>query len=1161
MEIMMAPPRLSLLPPVTRIFVDRERPKQLFEDAAFSIPPHGAIIRVFFGPGGEGKTRLCQELYEKSDAAIEPSYGFLKRAHINLDGKPKTDPDMLLVWIRNEFARIGIALPSFDLALALMWEGARAEQPFPNLVKPWLGRSSGAIDGATDEAASWLGSDSAKDLIGEAIAEIPGMGFVLKRLGRWSFEKGKRLYLERTREHLKEMYRDGELRPAFELSKLLPWMLAQDLNFHLCANPDDRFVLFIDEYERVFDGAGSKALWTENAFDSHLREFVRYSNGLLCVFFSRETLPWSQDQDWRDDLVGHQYRIDGLPYDDANAFLEAVPVTDQAIRQAILEGARETSAPEALVYPLMLDLQLGHWQVLTHKGHVSPERFHIAADSFENRCQELISRVLRDYDAATQATIKRLSVARKFDRSTFNFVVTAFRTAVPLDSYDVLTELSFVNRLESGYFSLHKVVSSAIREMLTTEMRTETEQALFEHFSERAKAKANVNLTSANVEALFEASYYRRLVDANGFVEWLSEAAAPLDEMAMREANLSLWQDAVEFCDSASGVSQEDAAKAYTGLGTSFRELGNYSAAKPLLEHALVIAEATTGPTSLSASRCLNNLAAVLVDLGQYSDARHLYERALRISEELNGHQHRETGVLCNNLAMAIRELSDYGAARTLLEKALEIARTIEGEESDSTARCHGNLALILEDLADYSSARQHYEHALAIREKVNGPNHPLTSMALMHLASLLRDLREYNEALPLFERALAISETANGPEHPRTSETLNQLGWFHLDLKNYPAARPLLERAVRISKKVNGEDHPETGGQINNLALLLAGEGDNHGAKALMEEALAISEKSLGPTHPVTGSRLNNLADILKQTDELDLAISLQRRAVFISERSEGMAHPTTAVRFSNLAGLLLETNEVDEAGEKFEIALKISESANGKSHPMTTEILAGLSMAQSRKGNYTKAVLLMETVVRRLEIGDSQPTKSLCEALNLLGETYKKLGNLPRARHYAKRAVAASEIVNGSDHRTTGRYYCAFAAILLEMKDRRSALEPLRRGLEIAEAVYGPSHSEGIALLLAIAKTLDELDDAPAARIYWERCVELSQTAHGPRHQLTIHSIIALASCMTKIGERERAVQKLSTTLKILEIAPRGIEAQIELVEAALTKIRATQ
>lgn len=290
----MPPLRAHAFPAANKIFVDRERPQKILEDAAFAIPAGGSIVRVFYGVGGQGKTALCRELWRKTDPAVEPSYAFLRRAELDLHGRQKDDPDLLLVWIRNGFAEAGVNLPAFDLALAITWEETRGEQPFPKLNKPWLTRITTAADITLAEAPLelkfWLISETAGKLVGEVAREIPGLG-LLPRIGGWAIDKTKRAYLEWARHELKELYRAGELKKPYELSALLPWMLAQDLNHHLAAHPQDRFILFIDEYERVFDEAGAGARWKENPFDSHVRTLIKDTNGLLAVFFSRERLP------------------------------------------------------------------------------------------------------------------------------------------------------------------------------------------------------------------------------------------------------------------------------------------------------------------------------------------------------------------------------------------------------------------------------------------------------------------------------------------------------------------------------------------------------------------------------------------------------------------------------------------------------------------------------------------------------------------------------------------------------------------------------------------------------------------------------------------------------------------------------------------------------
>ena len=177
----MAPPRRGQLPAANRIFVDREAPQRVFEEAAFSIPSDRSIVRVFYGVGGQGKTALCRELMRRTGAAVEPAFAFLRRAELDLHGRSKEDPDRLLVWIRNGFADAGVAFPCFDLAFAIAWEATRGDEPLPVFVKQWLSRTTAVGKFGVEEASSiakdFLTGEQMQAAAGELVGAIPGIGF------------------------------------------------------------------------------------------------------------------------------------------------------------------------------------------------------------------------------------------------------------------------------------------------------------------------------------------------------------------------------------------------------------------------------------------------------------------------------------------------------------------------------------------------------------------------------------------------------------------------------------------------------------------------------------------------------------------------------------------------------------------------------------------------------------------------------------------------------------------------------------------------------------------------------------------------------------------------------------------------------------------------
>ena len=61
--------------------------------------------------------------------------------------------------------------------------------------------------------------------------------------------------------------------------------------------------------------------------------------------------------------------------------------------------------------------------------------FAVAAEWLEDRRGELLDRLLRDYGAPLQATLRRLAHCAWFDKENFEFLVRAFATGQQLDTW------------------------------------------------------------------------------------------------------------------------------------------------------------------------------------------------------------------------------------------------------------------------------------------------------------------------------------------------------------------------------------------------------------------------------------------------------------------------------------------------------------------------------------------------------------------------------------------------------------------------------------------------------------------------------------------------------------------------------------------------------
>ena len=190
-----------------------------------------------------------------------------------------------------------------------------------------------------------------------------------------------------------------------------------------------------------------------------------------------------------------------------------------------------------------------------------------------------------------------------------------------------------------------------------------------------------------------------------------------------------------------------------------------------------------------------------------------------------------------------------------------------------------------------------------------------------------------YAKAEPFHQRALAIWEKALGPEHCTVAQSLNNLALLYKNQRQYAKAEPLYHRALAIREKALGPEHSDVAQSLNNLAGLYRAQGQFGKAESLYERALAIREKALGPDHPDVATVLNNLALLYKNQGQYEKTESLQLRALAIWEKALGPEHPDVALSLNNLA-MFYEKNQGQYAKAEplYQRSLAIRERALGR-------------------------------------------------------------------------------------------------------------------------------------------------------------------------------------------------------------------------------------
>ena len=128
----MAGPRRDVSKTAHDIFVNRDGPIRIIKCAVSELGDADSKVLVFYGLGGQGKTALCRHIARRLSAAARAENGAeLRVAELDLHGRDKSDPDLLLARIRNGFVRAGVSCPAFDLAFVDCVAGIPPRRAFP----------------------------------------------------------------------------------------------------------------------------------------------------------------------------------------------------------------------------------------------------------------------------------------------------------------------------------------------------------------------------------------------------------------------------------------------------------------------------------------------------------------------------------------------------------------------------------------------------------------------------------------------------------------------------------------------------------------------------------------------------------------------------------------------------------------------------------------------------------------------------------------------------------------------------------------------------------------------------------------------------------------------------------------------------------------------
>ncbi len=361
-------------------------------------------------------------------------------------------------------------------------------------------------------------------------------------------------------------------------------------------------------------------------------------------------------------------------------------------------------------------------------------------------------------------------------------------------------------------------------------------------------------------------------------------------------------------------------------------------------------------------------------NLGLFQEAEPLLEEALALRELLYGQGHPAVAESLAELSLLWHGKGRYGAAESFAQRALAIRRTLHNDDHPDLAYSLTNLALVQLARLKIFAAKALLEEALAMRRRLaDGRDHPAVAESLTNLSLAYLPRGELTRGRALLEQALAMNRRLHGATHPEVARSLHSLGWVLDALGHYAEAEGLFRQAVAMHRRLYPGDHPDLAKSTHQLAKALQSQGAYDRAERLFREVLGMNERlHEDPVHPDVAGSMNSLGLVLRDLDRQGAAVPFFRQALQINRLSLRKGHPSIAVTQTHLGGALASLGRYEDAEELLRDAASIHrETTNGETLAATStwcalaEVLTAIGEVAEAETVARKTLDSLETVV----------------------------------------------------------------------------------------------------------------------------------------------------------------------------------------------------
>jgi tetratricopeptide (TPR) repeat protein len=454
-------------------------------------------------------------------------------------------------------------------------------------------------------------------------------------------------------------------------------------------------------------------------------------------------------------------------------------------------------------------------------------------------------------------------------------------------------------------------------------------------------------------------------------------------------------------------------------------------------------------------ARSLHFIAGMHLHQKQYKAALTYYAECLRIERTVFGYNSEETAKTLNFIGTVHSFENEFGLAMTSHQEALQILKECYGENLKHP--------LVSETLCQIGAVYYRERNSPSTMQTKTGDYDTFIETGMLDVIGRAHEDRgSYKMAISFFEEKLQFLKNRGAEvETPmEVSATLNSLGMLSTRNGLFVAAIDYYENALNIQKELGCDEVYVASSQVLKGTVEFQ-MGNWRKAVKMLVDAHAVLEDELGGEHQTVAATLYQIGVVQNALCEVDEAITALEDAKSIQNKLLGKDHPATLRTRRQIGDMFaVYETELDSSLEEFNDILATQLRIHGDKHPNVAETLHSIGCAQSRKGDYPRALrTLEECYYMRVEfLGWDHPLQG--STLHEIVQIHLKGGRLKKALHISEVVLGIRKEALGDGHVDVARTLTTKGSCLVAQGKFAAAMQCFKEALRISQAAVGEKH-----------------------------------------------------------------------------------------------------